>query len=212
MAMNIGERLILATHNKGKVAEMGTLLAPLGITVVSALELSLDEPEETETTFDGNAALKAEAAAKATGLPALSDDSGLAVDALDGDPGVYSARWAGPQRDFAMAMARVLDALSEKGTFERGAAFISVLALAVPGEATRLYEGRVKGTIASIPRGAHGFGYDPIFIPEEGDGRTFGEMTAEEKSGGQKPLSHRARAIAKFLAEMTQEAPDGRPG
>ncbi|MEM8853856.1 MAG: RdgB/HAM1 family non-canonical purine NTP pyrophosphatase [Pseudomonadota bacterium] len=210
--MSIGNRLILATHNAGKVAEMGTLLDPLGITVVSAAALNLDEPEETETTFEGNAALKAEAASKATGLPALSDDSGLAVHALGGDPGVYSARWAGPERDFAMAMARVLDALSQKSSSERGASFISVLALAVPGETTRLFEGRVDGTIATIPRGTHGFGYDPIFIPQEGDGRTFGEMTAEEKSGGAAPLSHRARAIAKFLAAMADGGTDGRPG
>lgn len=197
------DRLVLATHNAGKVREFRDLLAPLGITVVAAGELDLPEPEETATTFEGNAILKAEAARDATGLPALADDSGLAVAALGGAPGVYSARWAGPDKDFAAAMARVLAGVAD----DRRAAFVAVLALAAPGEATRTWEGRVDGTLADAPRGSQGFGYDPIFIPGQGDGRTFGEMSAAEKHGGVEPLSHRARAVASFLSALRGEAP-----
>ncbi len=205
----IGEgRLLIATHNKGKLAEFRQLLEPAGITVLGAADVGLPEPEETEATFAGNAALKAEAAARALGLPALADDSGVAVDALGGDPGIYSARWAGPSKDFAVAMGRVLDLLAEGGhtaPAERRAAFIAVLALARPGEETLFFEGRTDGVIADAPRGVHGFGYDPIFIPDDGDGRTFGEMTAAEKHGESAPLSHRARALAAFAEAIDLE-------
>lgn len=194
--------LVLATHNPGKLAEMRALVGPLGVRVHSAAELALAEPEETAGTFAGNAALKAEAACAATGLPALADDSGLAVAALGGAPGVYSARWAGPERDFTAAMARVLDLVTGR---DRGAAFVCVLALAVPDGPTRLYEGRVEGAIAEAPRGT-GFGYDPIFVPVEGDGRTFGEMSPDEKAGTDAPLSHRARAIARFRTALMAAA------
>lgn len=203
LSEEIGERLVLATHNRGKLAEMTPLLAPLGIRLSSAGELDLPVPEETGTTFEANAALKAEAACRATGLPALADDSGLCVDALDGAPGVYSADWAGPDRDFSHAMARVLEALDGTGATDpaaRRASFVSVLALAIPGSATRFVEGRCEGTIAPGPRGTGGFGYDPLFVPEDGDGRTFGEMSADEKEGQRAPLSHRARAIATFMS------------
>lgn len=201
-------RLIVASHNAGKIAEFRALLEPSGITVVGAGELGLAEPQETEETFSGNAALKAEAAARATGLPALADDSGLSVDALGGAPGVHSARWAGPAKDFAAAMARVLTLLREDGhrtRQARRASFIAVLALARPGAPTRLYEGRTGGTIAERPRGSEGFGYDPIFVPDDGDGRTFGEMSAAEKHGLESPLSHRARAVAAFARDVNAE-------
>ncbi|UOM36523.1 RdgB/HAM1 family non-canonical purine NTP pyrophosphatase [Acuticoccus sp. I52.16.1] len=197
----IGDKLVLATHNKGKIAEFDTLLAPLGITVVSAGALGLPEPEETGTTFAANAALKAEAATAATGLPALADDSGLTVDALGGDPGIYSARWAGPDKDFAHAMQRVLDGLAAAGATapdQRRGAFVACLALSLPSRATTLIEGRCEGVIAGAPRGTGGFGYDPLFVPDDGDGRTFGEMDSAEKHGGPTPLSHRARAVAMF--------------
>lgn len=193
----MGDRLILATHNPGKIKEFATLLGPLGVTVVGAAEAGLPEPEETETTFSGNAILKARAATEATGLPALADDSGLSVDALDGAPGIYSARWAGPEKDFAAAMTRVLKGVGA----ERSAAFIAVLALTRPGEAPLTFEGITRGTLSPEPRGSHGFGYDPIFIPDEGDGRTFGEMAAHEKTA----LSHRARATQQFLAAARGE-------
>lgn len=194
-------RLLVATHNKGKLAEFRTLLEPAGIEVVGAGEAGLAEPEETETTFAGNAALKAEAAANALGIPALADDSGVTVAALDDAPGIYSARWAGPERDFGLAMGRVLRELEEGGNLTpetRRGAFVAVLALARPGEETLFFEGRTEGIIAPAPRGDGGFGYDPLFIPDDGDGRTFGEMSAAEKHGESAPLSHRARALALF--------------
>ena len=205
-----GSKLILATHNKGKIAEFRDLLAPLGVTVVSAGEAGLAEPEETETTFAGNARLKADAATRATGLPALADDSGVAVDGLGGDPGIYSARWAGPDKDFGAAMEKVLARLAEAGhtTPEtRRAAFIAVLALCRPGTETLTFEGRTDGVVADAPRGSEGFGYDPLFIPDDGDGRTFGEMSAAEKRGTDAPLSHRARAVQKFMAAARGDAP-----
>ncbi|WP_108663834.1 RdgB/HAM1 family non-canonical purine NTP pyrophosphatase [Acuticoccus kandeliae] len=203
--LGISDRLILATHNEGKLREFRELLAPMGITVMSAADCGLPEPEETETTFAGNAELKAVAAMSATGLPALADDSGVTVEALNGDPGVYSARWAGEPRDFGMAMGLVLDKLAtaDATTDEaRGAAFVAVLALARPGAETLLFEGRCDGHITDAPRGGLGFGYDPIFVPQDGDGRTFGEMSSEEKHGGERPLSHRARAVALFKAAL----------
>ncbi|MEM8552587.1 MAG: RdgB/HAM1 family non-canonical purine NTP pyrophosphatase [Pseudomonadota bacterium] len=209
MTLIPGGRLILATHNAGKIAEFGALLSPLGVTITSAGEAGLAEPEETGTTFEENAALKAEAARDATGLPALADDSGLAVDALNGDPGIYSARWSGPDKDFSVAMARVLALLNEAGCGDaqrRGASFIVVLALARPGEETLFFKGVTRGVIASAPRGSQGFGYDPIFIPEDGDGRSFGEMDKHEKHGIETPLSHRARAVANFMKAVTREA------
>lgn len=187
-------RLVVASHNAGKVREIGELLAPLGVEAVSAGELGLPEPEETETTFIGNARLKAEAAAQAAGLPALADDSGLEVFALGGDPGVYSARWAGPERDFGAAMERVN---RELGGQDRAARFVCVLALARPGEPTLVFEGEARGNLVWPPRGEHGFGYDPMFQPD-GHARTFGEMTHAEKL----PLTHRARAFERLLASL----------
>lgn len=190
-------RLVVASHNAGKVREIAALLAPLGVEAVSAGELGLPEPEETETSFVGNAALKAQAACEATGLPALADDSGLEVLALGGDPGVYSARWAGEERDFGMAMERVWDGLRALGGGDRSARFVCVLALARPGEEIRCFEGEARGAIVWPPRGDEGFGYDPIFLPI-GHDRTFGEMHHDEKL----PLTHRARAFEKLLAAL----------
>jgi len=192
-------RLVLASHNPGKLVELEALLAPYGIAVVSSRELGLREPEETGRTFVDNARLKAQAAAQASGLPALADDSGLEAYGLDGAPGVQSARWAGPERDFALAMARVRDALTARfGDFaraDRGAAFVAVLCLAWPDGHEELAEGRVEGELVDPPRGGHGFGYDPMFAPE-GEGRTFGEMSPADKQ----KLSHRARAVRRLLA------------
>lgn len=198
-------RLLIATHNEGKLAEFRQMLEPAGITVVGAREAGLVEPEETEDTFEGNAALKAEAACKALGIPALADDSGVTVEALGGAPGIFSARWAGPERNFSAAIGRVLDELMTGGhdhPAARRAAFVAVLALARPGEETLFFEGRTEGVIADVPRGDGGFGYDPVFIPDDGDGRTFGEMSAEEKHGRDAPLSHRARALARFAEAL----------
>ncbi len=193
-----GRRLVVASHNSGKVREINELLAPLGIEAVSAASLALPEPEETEPTFMGNAALKARAAANASGLPALADDSGLEVAALGGAPGIYSARWAGPEKNFRMAMEQVWRELQEKGGRDFTARFVCVLALAEPGGKAECFEGEARGRIVWPPRGEKGFGYDPIFVPE-GHSRTFGEMSAEEKL----PLTHRARAFEKFLAALT---------
>ncbi|AQS83609.1 MAG: RdgB/HAM1 family non-canonical purine NTP pyrophosphatase [Acetobacter aceti] len=185
-----GSRLVLASHNKGKLAEFATLLAPYGVEVVSAGEMNLPEPDETALSFEGNARIKAEAAAKATGLPALADDSGLCVSALGGAPGIYSARWAGPDKDFARAMQRIEEGIDGD---EREAWFISVLCLAFPDGTTECFEGRIDGTIAPAPRGAAGHGYDPIFVPES-ETRTFAEMSDAEKNA----ISHRARAFEAF--------------
>ena len=204
----IGGRLVAATHNAHKLAELEAMLTPRGIELIDAGTLGLPEPEETAPTFAGNAAIKAEAAASATGLPALADDSGLVVDALGGEPGVLSARWAGPTKDFDHAMATVLRLLDEAGCAgpdQRAARFVAVLALARSQSETLTFEGTVEGIIASAPRGT-GFGYDPIFIPAQGDGRTFGEMSAAEKAGGDAPLSHRARAVASLAASLVVEA------
>lgn len=185
------KKLVIASHNPGKLVEIGDLLRPFGIETVGAAALGLAEPEETGTTFAANAALKAHAAARAAKLPALSDDSGLAVAALGGDPGIYSARWAGPKKDFALAMQKVEDAL--KGKSDRRAEFIAALALAWPDGACAIFEGRVAGTLVWPPRGDKGFGYDPIFVPE-GHTITFGEMDPAKKH----TMSHRARAFAKL--------------
>ena len=201
----IEPRIVLATHNKGKLVEMRDLIAPFGRAVVSAGELGLPEPDETADTYEGNAAIKALAAAQASGLPALSDDSGFAVAALNGDPGVQSARWAGPDKDFARAMRNIEELLQAKGAVteaDRRGAFIAVLCLAWPDGHTETFRGEVHGTVIWPPRGTAGFGYDPMFRPD-GHDRSFGEMTAEEKHGlpplGM-GLSHRARAFVAFAA------------
>ena len=194
-------RLIIATHNGGKLREMRELMAPYGIDCVSAGELGLPEPEETGVTFMENALIKARAAAMAAKLPALADDSGLCVAALDGAPGIYSARWAGESKDFTAAMALVEEKVREKGALtpdRRGAWFVSALAIAWPDGHTEEFEGRIDGLLVDRPRGTAGFGYDPCFLPE-GHARTFGEMTSDEKHGipadGSRALSHRARAF-----------------
>jgi XTP/dITP diphosphohydrolase len=189
-----GAQLVLATHNKGKLAEIDAMLRPYGMRVLSAGDLGLPEPIEDAPDFAGNARLKALAAAQASGRPALSDDSGFCVAALGGAPGVVSARWAGPGRDFAAAMARVHREMSETGSADRRAWFVCVLCLAWPDGHAALFEGRVDGTAVWPPRGAHGFGYDPMFVPE-GETLTFGEMTPEEKHA----RNHRARAFALLL-------------
>jgi len=198
-------RLVIATHNRGKLAEMRGLLAPYGIDATSAGELGLQEPEELGITFRENAHIKAEAAAKAAGLPAFADDSGLVVDTLDGAPGIHSARWAGPERDFRRAMQTIEEKLRERGatTLERRKAhFVSALCVAWPDGHVEEFEGRADGTLVWPPRGDQGFGYDPMFLPD-GHTRTFGEMPSEEKHGlppRGRGLSHRARAFLK-LAE-----------
>ncbi|MBP2548265.1 XTP/dITP diphosphohydrolase [Neorhizobium galegae] len=200
--------IVVASHNAGKIREIADLIGPFGFSAKSAAELNFVEPDETGTTFEENAAIKALASAKASGLPALSDDSGLVVDALDGAPGVYTANWAETEdgtRDFAMAMQKVETALAEKGAVtpaERTARFVSVLCLAWPDGHTEMFRGEVEGTVAWPPRGTAGFGYDPLFQPEGFD-TTFGEMSADEKHGW-KPgddhaLSHRARAFKIFV-------------
>lgn len=193
------KKLVVASHNAGKLREIRELLASFDIETVSAGELGLPEPEETGVTFAENAAIKAEAAAQASGLPALADDSGFCVAALDGAPGIYSARWAGPDKDFGLAMQKAHDQLEEKGAADRTSWFIAALCLAWPDGHKEEVEGRVDGTFIWPPRGDQGFGYDPVFLPD-GHERTFGEMSAQEKHGW-KPgdptgLSHRARAFA----------------
>jgi XTP/dITP diphosphohydrolase len=206
MHRRIEGKLVIATHNPGKLAEMRELLAPHGIEAVAAGALGLDEPQETGKTFSANARIKAVAAAKAAGLPAFADDSGIVVDALDGAPGIYSARWAGPNKDFNDAMSRVERLLQERGAAtpaKRSAHFVSALCVAWPDDHLEEVEARIDGTLIWPPRGTAGFGYDPMFQPE-GHTRTFGEMTSVEKHG-MPPLglglSHRARAFVK-LAEI----------
>jgi len=199
-------KIIVASHNQGKVREIRELLAPLGVETMSAAELNLPEPEETETSFAGNARLKALAAAKAAGIPALSDDSGLAVDALDGAPGIYAARWAekpkfeGGGRDFDMAMWHVHDQMEQKGG-PKTARFICALCLAFPDGHTEIYEGKVEGEMVWPPRGDKGFGYDPVF-QAMGDTLTFAQIDPAEKHA----KSHRADAFEKFLKA---QFPDG---
>jgi XTP/dITP diphosphohydrolase len=195
-------RLVIATHNSGKLREFGELLQPFDLTLLGAAALGLEEPEETGSTFCANAALKARAAAQTSGVVALSDDSGLCVEALDGAPGIYSARWAGPTKDFGAAMGRVASELKARAAPPPWrASFVSILALAWPDGADEAFEGRVDGILVFPPRGTAGFGYDPIFLPD-GHDRTFGEMSSEEKHGipadGSLALSHRARAFQKF--------------
>ncbi|HEV2162310.1 MAG TPA: RdgB/HAM1 family non-canonical purine NTP pyrophosphatase [Stellaceae bacterium] len=188
-----GGRLAIATHNPGKLVEISSLLRPYDVETVGAAALGLPEPEETGSTFEANAWLKALAAANASKLPALADDSGLAVAALGGAPGIYSARWAGPKKDFAAAMQRVERELAGKS--DRRASFVAALALAWPDGHVEIFRGEVHGTLVFPPRGTHGFGYDPIFVPEGGH-QTFGEMAPAAKHA----ISHRARAFAKLVA------------
>lgn len=193
MARHFDEkRLVIASHNPGKVREIGELLAVFDVEVVSAGELNLAEPEETENTFIGNAILKAKASATGAGLPALADDSGLAVTALNGDPGIYSARWAGPDKDFGVAMQMVQDDLGDSA--DRSAKFVCALALAWPDGHVESFQGEVHGTISWPPRGEKGFGYDPIFVPD-GHDITFAEMEPEAKHA----MSHRAVAFRQLV-------------
>ncbi len=188
-----GGHLAVATHNPGKLREIAELLRPYGVAAAGAAALGLAEPDETGATFEDNARLKALAAARGSGLPALADDSGLTVAALGGAPGVYSARWAGPNRDFAAAMRRVEVALA--GHSDRRAAFVAALALAWPDGHVEIFRGEVHGHLVFPPRGTRGFGYDPIFVPEGGR-ETFGEMEPAAKHA----ISHRARAFARLAA------------
>ena len=202
---HLSGRLVIATHNPGKLAEMRELLAPYGIDAISAGELGLPEPDETGMSFRDNARIKAQAAAKAASLPAFADDSGLVVDALGGEPGIYSARWAGPDKDFSRAMATIDQKLRDRGATtpdQRKAHFVSALCVAWPDGHVEDFEARVDGTLVWPPRGEKGFGYDPMFLPD-GHTRTFGEMSSEEKHGLPPRglgLSHRARAFV-MLAE-----------
>ena len=191
-----GDRLVVASHNRGKLREFEALLKPHDLSVVLGADLGLPEPDETGTTFEENAEIKAIAAAEAAKLPALADDSGVVVDALGGDPGVYSARWAGPAKDFSAAMAKVEEKLRIAGAVTpeaRSARFVAVLCLAFPDGFAELYRGEVAGTLVWPPRGSGGFGYDPMFVPT-GLNRTFAEITPAEKHA----VSHRARAFARF--------------
>jgi XTP/dITP diphosphohydrolase len=206
MARRIEGRLVIATHNPGKLREMRELIAPYGIEAVSAGELGLAEPEETGSSFRENARIKAQAATTASGLAAFADDSGLVVDALAGAPGIHSARWAGPDKDFGAAMKKIEHMLQEKNSANRRAHFVSALCVAWPDGHLEEFEGRVDGMIVWPPRGDKGFGYDPLFQPDGFD-TTFGEMSAEDKHGlppHGKGLSHRARAFLQ-LAEACLE-------
>lgn len=191
-----GETLVAATHNPGKARELVALLDGR-FTILSAAELTLPEPDEPETTFTGNALIKARHAALSSGKIAIADDSGLSVTALDGAPGIFSARWAGPSRDFAMAMAKLEERLTETGSDDFSAWFTSALAVCWPDGTAVVVEGRVDGTLAFPPRGDKGFGYDPIFVPE-GETLTFGEMEPAAKDA----LSHRTRAFEKLKAAL----------
>jgi XTP/dITP diphosphohydrolase len=193
-----GTRLVVASHNPGKVKEILDLVTPYGLQVVSAAELDLPEPEETGSTFEENARIKAVAAALGSGLPALSDDSGLEVEALDGAPGIYSARWAGPGKDFTVAMEKVADAVRQRGGWTDvgpRANFTAALCLAWPDGQSQEFVGKVYGHLVWPPRGTRGFGYDPMFLAD-GETLTFGEMEPTAKHA----ISHRARAFAKFIA------------
>jgi XTP/dITP diphosphohydrolase len=192
--------LVLASQNSGKVREIGALLSPFGFTVKSAKELGLPEPEETGRTFAENAAIKSEAAARETGLPALADDSGLVVRALNGAPGAHSARWAGPERNFGRAMERVEKELNAAEAADFSAKFVCALAFTRPRRATEIFEGEVQGTLTFPPRGTNGFGYDPIFVVN-GMTQTFGEMEPSRKD----TISHRAHAFAKLSVFLERD-------
>ena len=197
----IARRLVVASHNAGKVREIAALLAPLGITPVSAADLGLPEPEETEPTFVGNAVLKARSAWVNSGERVLADDSGLEAFGLGGAPGIYSARWAGPQKDFTLAMTRVWDGLEASSATDLTARFVCVLALIDATGALETFEGEVRGTLVWPPRGDNGFGYDPMFVPDGYD-ITFGEMASQTKQ----VMTHRARAFAKMVAKLESKA------
>lgn len=194
MRLPRGSHLVVASHNEGKVREIKALLGPLGVEPISAGQLGLAEPEETGLTFAANAQIKAIAAATASGFAALADDSGLCIEALDGAPGIYSARWAGPTKDFRIAMNRVHDELRHKGLTTSRAKFVCALCIALPSGQAHAFEGEVAGHIAFPPRGDHGFGYDPIFIPEGMD-QTFAQIDPALKHA----MSHRAKAFDKLL-------------
>ena len=194
LTLKPGTRVVIASHNKGKVREMGELLAPFGIETISVAELGLPEPDETGTSFIENAKLKAVAAANASGMLALSDDSGLEIKAIGGAPGIHSALWGGPTKDFNLAMAKVEDAMRKRGATDMTANFTCALVLAEPGGEALAFEGKVFGKIAFPPRGMRGFGYDPIFIAD-GETLTFGEMDPDAKHA----ISHRARAFEKLM-------------
>ena len=191
-----GQKIVAATHNPGKAVEIAALLEGR-FEIITAKSLNLPEPDETESTFVGNAVLKARAAADVSGLVAIADDSGLSVAALDGAPGIFSARWAGPDKDFTHAMKKVEERLEENGSDDRSAWFTSALAVAWPDGPCLVVEGRVDGRLTFPPRGDQGFGYDPIFVPEGGD-LTFGEMEPSAKDA----ISHRARAYEKLQAAL----------
>ena len=193
--MKLGPVLVVASHNPGKVREIRDLLAPFGIETKGAPELGLAEPEETASTFAENAALKARAAASASGLPSLADDSGLAIAALNGAPGIYSARWAGEKKNFSFAMARVQCEM--RGKEDRRAKFVCALALAEPDGEVQIFEGEVHGKLVFPPRGTKGFGYDPIFVAD-GMNQTFGEIEPALKHS----ISHRARAFEKLVKSL----------
>jgi XTP/dITP diphosphohydrolase len=194
MMLPRGSHLVVASHNEGKVREIRALLGPHGIVPISAGSLGLPEPEETGLTFAANAELKAHASAKGSGHAALSDDSGLCVDALDGAPGIYSARWAGPTKDFRIAMNRIHDELRHKGLVTSPAKFVCALCIALPSGESQVFEGEVRGSLTFPPRGDHGFGYDPIFVADGMD-QTFAEIDPAQKHA----MSHRARAFEKLL-------------
>lgn len=198
MTRTLGKgRLVAATHNKGKVKELKDLFEPLGMEVVSAIDLDLAEPDETEQTFSGNALIKARAACEATGAPALSDDSGLEVEALGGMPGVHTAIWAGQPRDFYVAMKKVEDLLQEMDAPDRSARFVCTLAVVWPDGHEEVFEGKVEGELVWPPRGEKGFGYDPVFVAH-GETETFGEMDPAKKHA----MSHRADAFRKLKAAL----------
>ena len=196
MRLPRGSQLVVASHNAGKVREIKALLGPHGIEPISAGSLGLPEPEETGLTFAANAEIKAYASAKASGHAALADDSGLCVEALDGAPGIYSARWAGPTKDFRIAMIRIHDELRQQGLATSAAKFVCALCVALPSGESQTFEGEVHGRLTFPPRGSHGFGYDPIFVPR-GETRTLAEMSAPEKNA----ISHRAKAWQALVAE-----------
>lgn len=195
-----GGKVLIATHNKGKLEEFRQILAPFGVEVVSAGELQLPEPEETENTFEGNARIKAQSAMKASGLITIADDSGLCVDALNGAPGVYTANWAGPGRDWMMAMRTVEEKLQAAGATtpdKRGAQFMCTLCVLWPDGHEQFFVGRVPGHLSWPPRGQFGHGYDPVFVPA-GETQSFGEMSHAKKNS----LSHRARAVELLVREL----------
>jgi XTP/dITP diphosphohydrolase len=195
-----GQRVVIATHNKGKLEEFAELLRPYGVDAVSAGALGISEPAETETTFEGNARIKAVNACAASGLPAIADDSGLCVEALNGDPGVYTADWAGPDRDFTRAMRLVEEKLQAAGATtpaQRRGRFMCTLVVRWPDGAERVYVGEAPGHLVWPPRGQLGHGYDPVFMPD-GETRTFAELTHDEKNA----LSHRGRALKKLLRDL----------